>query len=160
MGNRGYLVVTSRRLLFSHKSGMFSEDYAMTWGTGLEDIMSVSHGKYGPIDKLMILYKDGRHADFVGKNSQMAIPIINDAMARRVSEIETARKRESVVISLDFSWLKDYMQKGGIVLATVKCPNCGGGIKLPEAGGSVKCESCRSEVLAVDIFKKIKELIG
>lgn len=159
-GNKGYLIVTNRRLAFSHKSGMFSDDFAVTWGIDLQDIMSVSHGKWGFTDKLVILDRNGRRTNFVAKNVQIAIPEINKIMIARVSEIEAAKKREGMTISLDFSWVKDYMQKGGLVLANVKCPNCGAPVKLPESGGSVLCQSCGSSVLAVDVFQKMKELIG
>jgi ribosomal protein S27AE len=61
---------------------------------------------------------------------------------------------------LDFSSLKDYMTKGGLVLQTTKCPECGAPMALPTTGNQTKCEHCGNIVYAQDIFEKVKSLIG
>jgi hypothetical protein len=45
-------------------------------------------------------------------------------------------------VVLDFSSLKEYMEKGGLVLQKTKCEYCG------------------STIYAQDIFEKVKSLIG
>jgi DNA-directed RNA polymerase subunit RPC12/RpoP len=58
-----------------------------------------------------------------------------------------------------FSWLRDYMQKGGLVLSVYKCPSCGGQVKIPDKGNSAKCEHCGANVLVTDVFEKVKQFI-
>jgi DNA-directed RNA polymerase subunit RPC12/RpoP len=61
---------------------------------------------------------------------------------------------------IDFSFLRDYILKGGLALQTVKCPECGGPLKLPENGNQTTCEHCNRTIYAEDIFKRVKDLIG
>jgi len=35
---------------------------------------------------------------------------------------------------LDFSFLKTYMEKGGLVMQVLKCPECGAGAEFPKTG--------------------------
>lgn len=70
---------------------------------------------------------------------------------------ELERKKPSVV--LDFSFLQTYMKKGGMIITTLKCPECGGKIKLPEKGTQTFCEHCGSTIYAENMFDKIKQLI-
>lgn len=72
-----------------------------------------------------------------------------------VQQIGALRK-----MSLDFSSLKSLMEKGGIVLAELKCPHCNAPIKMPKDGNQTICEHCRSVIYAHDIFEKIKALIS
>jgi DNA-directed RNA polymerase subunit RPC12/RpoP len=160
VGNKGYLIITNQNLFFSCKVGLLAKDYSIMWASSLDEIMSVSHGRYGLNDKLILLEKGGQHKDFIARGSQMAIPIINAAITNRRSEIEAQRQRERTIISMDFSWLREYMEKGGLVLNTIKCPTCGAPVKIPEGGGSVKCDHCNSSILVEDVFRKVKELIG
>ncbi len=61
---------------------------------------------------------------------------------------------------MDFSWLRDYMDKGGLSLRVDKCPGCGASVDLPAEGKSAKCNFCSASFYAEDVFKKVKELIG
>jgi len=71
--------------------------------------------------------------------------------------LELERQKTSVVI--DFSFLKTYIEKGGIVLTTLKCPNCSAPIEMPKGGAETVCDHCGSRVYAQDIFEKVKKLI-
>ena len=86
--------------------------------------------------------------------------IIGNAIEIRKKEIEAEKRKARVHIMLDFSSLKDYMKKGGLVLQTVKCPFCSGPLKLPESGNQTTCEHCGNTIYAQDIFEKVKALIG
>jgi len=61
---------------------------------------------------------------------------------------------------LDFSFLKAEMEKGGIVVQTIKCPSCNASVQLPETGTVFKCQYCGNAILAQDLFQKMKGLIG
>jgi len=83
---------------------------------------------------------------------------VTSSVKARIESIETEKKRERVQIVLDFSALKEYMEKGVLVLQKMKCPECGGPIKLPQSGNQTTCEHCGSTIYAQDIFEKIKSL--
>jgi len=72
--------------------------------------------------------------------------------SERIREIESEKK-----VAVDFSSIRDLLQKGGIVLYTLKCPNCGAPLELPESGNKTKCEHCGATVYAEDILKKLRE---
>ena len=80
--------------------------------------------------------------------------------ANRNSQIIEEKKREHLHVTLDFSFLRDKIEKGGLMVQTFKCPNCSANIQFPDQGASVKCQYCGSIVHAEDIFEKIKSLIG
>lgn len=62
-------------------------------------------------------------------------------------------------VNMDFSWLRTEMEKGGLLLTTVKCPQCGGKLELPKSGDLVSCKYCGSVIHAVDVFDKLKTLL-
>jgi rubrerythrin len=123
----------------------------------LEDVNTVR----GDGEVIEVMDKNGNSASFKGEHQRLGElrSNISEAIAKRKSEVKEQQNREQV-ITTDFSWLRDYMQKGGLLLTTFKCPSCGGNITIPESGGVVKCPFCGSDVHAIDIFKKVKELIG
>ena len=65
VGHKGFVVITNQRILFACKMGRLAKDYAVTYGVDLEDVMSVSHGRFGFNDKLVILERQGSHRDYV-----------------------------------------------------------------------------------------------
>lgn len=65
-----------------------------------------------------------------------------------------------IIIECDFSSLKDYMTRGGLVMQTFRCPNCSAPVEFPEKGKTTKCAHCGTKIYARDLFEKIKELIG
>lgn len=68
-------------------------------------------------------------------------------------------KQVNLNVNLDFSWLRGEMDKGGLVLSMVKCPQCGSTLELPQAGSLVKCQYCGSVIRATDVFDKLKGLM-
>ena len=152
------MIVTNHRILFAGKTGSLSKDYALSYGINLEDVMGVSHGKHGFNDKLVILEKNGHHRDFIKPQIQTLIPTINKMMAKRIDELQALKDKERVQIMLDFTSLRDLLSKGGIVMTTFKCPNCGDMHNIPETGKILMCEHCGTPVKPVDIFERIKSL--
>jgi DNA-directed RNA polymerase subunit RPC12/RpoP len=76
----------------------------------------------------------------------------------RAARVEELRRRERPVI-VDFSALRDILERGGISTFVPKCPNCGAPIQLPESGESVKCPYCGATIYAKDVLERLKELI-
>ena len=60
---------------------------------------------------------------------------------------------------IDFTWLRDYLDKGGIILTTVKCPQCGAALELPKTGTATKCQYCGSGIYALDLLEKLKGVL-
>ena len=159
---KGTLVLTNKRLLWATRRGIFGKSYHLTQEIPLEDIKGVSRG--GKISKYISIVdsENEYRLHLSGMYSSMPEfnPLIRTAMEARRKEIETEKRKARVHIMLDFSSLKDYMKKGGLVLQTVKCPVCSAPLKLPESGNQVTCEHCGNTVYAQDIFEKVKALIG
>jgi DNA-directed RNA polymerase subunit RPC12/RpoP len=76
----------------------------------------------------------------------------------RAARVEELRRRERPVI-VDFSALRDILERGGISTFVPKCPNCGAPIQLPESGESVKCPYCGATIYAKDVLERLKELL-
>ena len=90
---------------------------------------------------------------------EMFKPIIEKAVEIRKKEIEAEKKKERLHVMLDFSFLKTYMEKGGLIMQVLKCPHCSGTIDFPESGTQIKCTYCNNTIYAQDIFEKVKSLL-
>ena len=163
---RGSVVLTSRRLFWVSKRGVFGESYHPTHEIPLEDIKGVSGGgslsKYvsvtdGQIENIFHLRIPDSHGNI---DSAKFSPVLQSAIKARREEIEAKKSRERVHVLLDFSFLKDYMKKGGLLLETLKCPSCGAPVTLPESGNQLECKHCGSTIYSQDVFEKVKALIG
>jgi len=159
LGHHGFLIVTNQRVLFACKLGFMAKDYGIMFGINLENIVSVSPGKFGFNDKLVILDKNGQHRDFIKPKIHSLVPIINEAISERRNQLEAQKERERVQIVLDFSSLKDIMAKGGIVMSAYNCPKCNAMVDIPEAGKIMFCKYCGTPIKPVDIFDRIKSLL-
>ena len=159
---KGTLVLTNRRLIWTTKRGIFGKSYHVTHEIPLENIKGVSSG--GTISKYISIMDSENEYRFHLSGPYGSIqkfnPLIRTAMETRKKEIEAEKRKARVHIMLDFSSLKDYMKKGGLVLQTVKCPVCSGPLKLPESGNQITCEHCGNTIYAQDVFEKVKALIG
>jgi ribosomal protein S27AE len=159
----GFLVLTNQRLLFLEEHGVFGKSYHQVLAVPLLKVQGISMG--GMLVPFVSIADDMEthmfHIAGVGKNDfEPFRQLIMDHCRKRREEIEAEKRKERVQVVLDFSSLKDYMEKGGLVLQKTKCPECGAPIALPATGNQTKCEHCGSIVYAQDIFEKVKSLIG
>ena len=160
---RGYLVLTNQRLLFLEEHGTFGKSYHQVLAVPLTKVGGISMG--GMLSPFVSIADDAEthmfHVSGVGKNEfEPFRQLITEQCCKRKEQIEAEKKKERFQVVLDFSSLKDYMEKGGLVLQKTKCPECGAPIALPTSGSQTKCEHCGSTVYAQDIFEKVKSLIG
>jgi len=86
------------------------------------------------------------------------IASLDTAVRKRIEEVEIEKKRDRIIF--DFAALRDLMENGGIVVTTVKCPSCGANVDLPKNGDTFTCAYCGSAIHAVDVMKKLRELIS
>jgi len=86
-------------------------------------------------------------------------PIVERAIEIRKNEIEAEKKKERLHVVLDFSFLKTYMKKGGLIMEVLRCPQCSATIEFPKSGTQTKCSYCGNIIYAQDIFEKVKSLL-
>lgn len=159
---RGVLVLTNQRLLFLEEHGIFGKSYHQIIAISLTKIQGISMG--GTFRPFVSIADEAQphvfHLDGVGKDQFDPFrSLITKHAQRRIEEIEAEKKKERVQVVIDFSTLKEYMDKGGLVLQKTKCPECGAPIPIPASGNQIVCQHCGSTILAQDIFEKIKSLI-
>lgn len=163
---KGLLVITNKNLLFQQQEGIFTKHFHTALRIPLTQIHGITSG--GTFTKhIKVLAGIGgsltehEFNNFVetGKSiHELRSEIENDITEAR-EEQEEEKKRERLHILLDFSFLRDCLEKGGLLVQNIQCPHCGAPIEMPNSGDHVKCEHCGSNVLAQNIFDRIKELI-
>lgn len=171
----GNLILTNRRMLWTERRTKTKGTFFKSTETSflvkseipLVDIKGVS-GSSGDRSDWMKIPSEVRIVDSKGEYMfliyygfyEIFKPAIEYAISLRQEEIESDKRKERVQLVLDFSSLKDYMEKGGLVMQTFRCPHCNAPVEFPEGGKTTKCAHCSSRIYARDIFEKIKELIG
>jgi DNA-directed RNA polymerase subunit RPC12/RpoP len=93
-------------------------------------------------------------------NTLEAQQALSDALKAGLQYLDNKARKDRVQYVLDFSFLKDAMAKGGVMVQQIKCPSCGASVALPQTGNSFGCQYCNSEIYAQDVFEKMKGLIG
>jgi ribosomal protein S27AE len=166
---RYYFVITGERFLFIKRVEKGRHD--VLHSIDFERIQATSTHTI-PISQMVLSVSwDGedrrvQSAEIVWKNKEeSATPeaiknFVDDLIKRRAREIEEERKRERVQFVIDFSFLKAQIERGGLVLSTVKCPNCMGPLTLPDSGNITNCGHCGATIRAVGVFDKLKVLFG
>jgi len=81
-------------------------------------------------------------------------PAVEAAVVLRQDEVEREKRQDKVQVLLDFSFLRKYMEDGGMVVQNLKCPECGASVKFPDAGSQSVCDHCGANIYANDVFKK------
>ena len=163
MDKPGFLVMTSKKIVFMEERGVFSKSYYLDCAVQLESIGGIAMGgmwmKYVSIGGAT--GENKYHLE--GINDKTFGGFRDTVLAQiqtRKQEMENERTREDVAVMLDFSILRDYMTKGGISVQSIKCPQCKAPLTMPENGNFVKCSYCGATVYASDIMDKVKQLIG
>jgi hypothetical protein len=167
----GALVVTTRRLVWLERrtKGVWKQkvtSFVTVSETPLESIKGVS-GDTGDSSDWDVVPTEVSVVDARGEQKfflqnaflELFKPLIELAVEMRNTEIEAEKKRERVHVMLDFSFLKTYMEKGGLVMQVLKCPECGGSVEFPKRGVETKCSHCGKTIYAQDIFEKVKGLL-
>ncbi len=160
----GVMVLTNRRLVWLEERGVFGKSYHPQMNLPLESLKGLSMGgailKYVSVtgaEGELVFHLHGVTNDSLFNSFKQTI--MSQVSARR-QEVEAEKRRDRVHIMMDFSFLKSYMEKGGLAVTTIKCNNCAAPMKMPESGESVVCSSCGQTNYVQDIFEKVKALIG
>lgn len=162
---KGVLVLTNRKVVFLQQRGTFSKSYHPLFTIPVESVCSISMG--GTLNKYVSLFTTDDdeyifHLSGIGDDLKLNQfrETIYKQIASRKEAIQSEKMKEKVHVMLDFSFLKEYMSKGGLNLQVIKCPHCGGSVEMPQSGDKFTCKYCNSTILAQDIFEKVKGLIG
>jgi len=156
--DNGALALTTERLIWLKRRGVFSKSYHTTFEIPLEEISGIS--ETGMLMKrICVSDKSGEYRFSISENLANFKNLVNGALTERKKALDEMRKKDRIHVMIDFSSIGDYMEKGGLQLTTVKCPNCNAPLKLPNQGTEIICQYCNSTILAQDIFEKIKSLI-
>jgi DNA-directed RNA polymerase subunit RPC12/RpoP len=73
-----------------------------------------------------------------------------DTRLTKLKEESTYAEKKRLV---DFSTLREKMEKEGVAMKTFRCPSCGGDISIPPSGMSVKCQYCGSTVFVRELME-------
>jgi DNA-directed RNA polymerase subunit RPC12/RpoP len=160
----GYLILTTRKLVFVEERGLFQKSYHVSVTILLEELEGISMG--GLLMKYVSLSDEHGenifHLEGVGNEElfQSFKQILEKQVEERRKEMQAEQEKGKILVNLDFGALRDYMEKGGLSMRTFKCPQCSAPLNLPDSGNAVRCSYCGSTVLAQDIMQKVKALIG
>src|SRR6266568_3519870 len=159
----GVLVLTNQRFIWLEAKGVFGKSYHAGLTISLEAVRGTSIG--GTIRKFVTLAdSNGSHTFHLSGVGDKEFPMFRQMMTYQMSQrkaaMESKRKQERVHLMLDYSFLRQYMEKGGMVVQTFKCSNCGAPIQIPQNGNTVNCTHCQTPQHVDDIFEKVKGLIG
>lgn len=165
----GALLLTNRRLIWLERRqiGVWKPQitYQVALDTPLGDVKSISaesgdSSNWAAPKKVYIVTGDGEITFTLQSAFQELLkPMIENAIKMRNEETEAEKKRDKIRIILDFSFLKSVMEKGGLVMQVLKCPECGATVDFPKSGNETRCVHCGKTIYAQDIFEKVKGLI-
>ena len=171
--HNGQLFLTNERLLWLQE-GMFSFDVQ------LEDLTSFTAAStyQGSNESCIVLRSSRKNVDawlklWLWYNTTTNVEVAKDNRAftrvqgmvfgqqrKKRERIQKEKQRERVQVILDFSAIRDTLSKGGLALSSLKCPECLGALELPETGKQTTCKYCGATIRPVDVFDKIKNIVG
>ncbi len=169
----GVLLVSNQKLYWIQirESGIFKKTrtYLVVYDLNLENIKGIS-GETGDSKTWFMSVSIPKTFSVVDEKCETRFrlhfalletfkPIIEKATKNRKTQIKKEKNKERVNFMLDFSFLKKYMETGGLVMNVLKCTHCNGKVTFPEGGSKIKCTYCGNEILAQDIFEKVKSII-
>ena len=158
------ILLTNRRLVFEHSSGLLTKQSYCLLSLPLLSIQDVNVERGFFKGRLVIIARGEGYSGLprieteVDSPDQWRMSVLAQITARHAA-IEEEKRRSRIQYVLDFSFLKTEMERGGVVLSSFKCPNCGASVELPPGGTSCTCAYCKSVIQAQDIFEKIKGLL-
>jgi hypothetical protein len=177
----GLLVLTDQKLIWLYKMpSAEGNQYSAGFRIPLEKISDISFG-LRPVSHVAITDDEGVHVVSLfsqrGPNpgfdgllqrkkymTEDELGLLQGTMMKHRAErkftVLELQKKERVQVIVDFSFLKDYMEKGGMVVQKISCANCGASMRLPEKGNTIDCPYCKTTHRVQDIFERVRQLIG
>ncbi|MHA1927777.1 MAG: hypothetical protein ACTSV2_04250 [Candidatus Thorarchaeota archaeon] len=76
-----------------------------------------------------------------------------------VSNRNLARRKVPYDMLADFETILAQLYENGILIYKIECPTCFRKMKYPKRGKKTTCQFCKSPIIAMDVFKKVKDLL-
>ncbi|MHA1635879.1 MAG: hypothetical protein ACTSUZ_15115 [Candidatus Thorarchaeota archaeon] len=76
-----------------------------------------------------------------------------------VSNRNLARRKVPYDMLADFETIFAQLYENGFLIYKIECPTCFRKIKYPKRGKKITCQFCKNPILALDVFKKVKDLL-
>jgi ribosomal protein S27AE len=163
-GTIGILILTNRRVLFEHASGLVSRRAFTVLDLPLLAVKDVKTERGLAKTKLVLVAQGEGYSGLprieieVGSADKWRSMISSQIASRRM-EIEEEKRKSRIQYVVDFSFLKAQMERGGISLESIKCPSCGANVQMPAQGSYFKCAYCGSLIQSQDVFERMKGLL-
>lgn len=132
--------------------------YQVSVGSGGTSKLVVFYWNRGMVEMVEYWYLndlDSNSLQIKGKTASEELrrfmeSLIDTRLAKLKEESAYAEKKRLV----DFSTLREKMEKEGIDMKTFRCPSCGGDIAIPPSGMSVKCQYCGSMIFVKELLEE------
>lgn len=160
----GILLLTDRRLIWLNSNNKRYESFEVKIIIPVECIQGIS-GESGDssnwcgFKKIVIATDDGPF-EFSLKSGliELVKPMIENVITSVREKLAILRRLDRLGVTVDFSFLKKYMEKGGLLMQALRCPHCDGPIDFPKTGNVTTCPYCGTSIYAQNIFDKLKSL--
>lgn len=76
-----------------------------------------------------------------------------------VSNRNLARRKMPYEMLADFETIFAQLYENGFLIYKIECPHCFRKIRYPKKGKTTTCQFCNSPIDAIDVFKKVKDLL-
>ncbi|MCW4017372.1 MAG: hypothetical protein NWF00_01600 [Candidatus Bathyarchaeota archaeon] len=165
----GALMLTTRRLIWlnRHQNSTYKQtfSYKATHEIALESVTGIS-GETGDSSN-WIFPKKTSIVDNSGESLftlqyaflELFKPMIEDAIHTRKTEIENEQETDKGQLTLDFPALKTTLERGGLVMQVLKCPQCRTTLEFPKSGNQTQCAHCGKTINAHDVLEKVKSIL-
>lgn len=145
----GYLAITNHRLIFFWQKGRLKHSYHCRVQIKYEDIQNV---KWSGKSVEILDLNSHRHNFRIEKMSE-TVHKISQLIKKRKVEIRESIKSRS--LTLDFSELRRMLEKGGIILDAVTCPECSAPLVVPNSGDYTTCSRCGNLIDAKLLLRRL-----
>jgi len=145
-------------LVFFRLQGFYTFIYALLFIFVLPILLF--HWLFPKIDNSQLEKSQREEASRLSKGIETRIIILAASIKDYLLKVDKARAGLPVV---DFGRLLTALEKKGIMLQTIECPNCGGKLtisEVPKKEEIVECRHCGKPILAMNVFEKFKDILG
>lgn len=108
----------------------------------------------------MIDYLETHIAEYIRQTTLSGFVDSSTHMYTDRQLVPTEQKVVNVNIQMDFNSLLELLGDKGVILTTIKCPQCGSPVEVPEEGSMFTCPACASMIKVTDVAGMFRDLLG
>jgi DNA-directed RNA polymerase subunit RPC12/RpoP len=132
--------------------------YQVSVGSRGTASMTVFYWNRGMVENVEYWYLHDLDTNTLQVKGKTSIEELKRTMESMINTRLTKLKEESTYVEkkrlVDFSTLREKMEKEGVAMKTFRCPSCGGDISIPPSGMSVKCQYCGSTIFVRELMEE------